>query len=85
MGVAEGEIILAVKRSEIDNEAFLQFMDNNLVDEEEFINLLRHLMARFCIRNKACLANFMNGLYAKTEEDLINYCRNCEMKEGEDE
>lgn len=85
MGVTEGEIILAVKRSVVDGEAFLGFMDKHLVDEEEFTNLLRHLIARFCVRNEICLVSFMNELYAKTEEDLIDYCKNCEMEEGEDE
>lgn len=85
MGITESEIILAVKRSVVDGEAFLGFMDKNLVGKEEFTNLLRHLIARFCIRNEVCLVNFMNELYAKTEEDLIDYCKNCEMEEGEDE
>lgn len=85
MGITESEVILAVKRSVVDGEAFLGFMDKNLVDEEEFTNLLRHLIARFCVRNEVCLVSFMNELYAKTEEDLIDYCKNCEMEEGEDE
>lgn len=85
MGITESEIILAVKRSVVDGEAFLGFMDKHLVDEEEFTNLLRHLIARFCVRNEICLVSFMNELYAKTEEDLIDYCKNCEMEEGEDE
>ena len=73
MGVTEGEIILAVKRSVVDGEAFLGFMDKHLVDEEEFTNLLRHLIARFCVRNEICLVSFMNELYAKTEDMLLDY------------
>ena len=84
MGITESEAILAVKRSVVDGEAFLGFMAKNLVDKEEFTNLLRHLIARFCVRNEICLMSFMNELYAKTEKDLINYCKNCEMEEGED-